>query len=197
MVRREKLLRMSVTARANELEEIRFRVVVPLPAHRERPAVDIVVPVFNEEPDLETCVRRLHTFLDQEIPFSARITIADRASTDGTAAIMRRLAAELPRVRLLTLNETGRGRALAAAWMTSDARVVASVDVDPLIDLAPLRPRVAALMSGRTEISVSGNVALRTDAAHRLIPRVASRGRLFEAELVARAARAGMRIEMH
>lgn len=188
---------MSVMARTNELEEIRFRVVVPLPAHRERPAVDVVVPVLNEELNLETCVRRLHTFLHQEIPFSARITIADRASTDGTAEVARRLAAELPCVRLLTLNESGRGRALAAAWMTSDARVVACIDVDPLIDLAPMLPRIAALMSGRTEISVRGNVALRTDAAHRLIPRVASRGLFFETELIARGARAGMRIEMH
>ncbi|MEA2567646.1 MAG: hypothetical protein QOD49_2823, partial [Actinomycetota bacterium] len=51
-----------------------------------RPAVEIVVPVFNEEQDLATSIRRLHAFLGSSFPFSARVTIADNGSTDGTWA---------------------------------------------------------------------------------------------------------------
>ncbi len=57
--------------------------------------LEVVVPVHNEEVDLEPCVRRLRAHLDRSIPYPARITIADNASTDSTLAMARRLAAEL------------------------------------------------------------------------------------------------------
>lgn len=71
--------------------------------------LDIVIPVYNEEHDLEPCVRRLHAFLANEVPYSARITIADNASTDGTLKIAHRLSRELVGVDVLHLEEKGRG----------------------------------------------------------------------------------------
>ncbi len=59
------------------------------------PVLDIAVPVFNEEAELEASVRRLHTYLADSLPYTARITIVDNASTDGTVLIAHRLAAEL------------------------------------------------------------------------------------------------------
>jgi hypothetical protein len=56
----------------------------PLPAHHPDPVLDVVVPVFNEENDLEPCVRRLHAHLAETFPYPFRITIADNASTDRT-----------------------------------------------------------------------------------------------------------------
>ena len=47
--------------------------------------LDVVVPVYNEETDLEPCVRRLHAYLSAHFPYPFRITIADNASTDTTA----------------------------------------------------------------------------------------------------------------
>jgi hypothetical protein len=44
------------------------------------PVLDVVVPVFNEEADLEPCVRRLHAHVAR-FPFRTRITVADNAST--------------------------------------------------------------------------------------------------------------------
>ncbi len=41
-----------------------------------------------------------------------------------------RLAAELEGVRFMHLDEKGRGRALRSAWTSSDARVLAYMDVD-------------------------------------------------------------------
>ena len=49
--------------------------------------LDIVIPVFNEERDLPTAVRRLHAFLAAGVPYPARITVADNASTDGALAV--------------------------------------------------------------------------------------------------------------
>jgi len=143
-------------------------VAVVFPLTRVRPAlevvagvpeVDVVIPVYNEERDLAQNVRRLHAYLRDEFPFAARITIADNASTDGTWSVAMRLAAELPNVRPLHLNEKGRGRALAAAWLTSDARVVAYMDVDLSTKLSALLPLVAPVLSGHSEISIGSRLA--------------------------------------
>src|SRR2546423_925044 len=86
-------------------------------APRETPAsaplVDVVIPVYNEEADLERSVRRLHTYLTLAFPFPSRVTIADNASTDGTWPIALRLAHELRGVQAVHLPEKGRGGALA------------------------------------------------------------------------------------
>ncbi|MBB3733995.1 glycosyltransferase [Nonomuraea dietziae] len=73
------------------------------------PVLDVVVPVHNEEIDLEPCVRRLHEHLRHDFPYAFRITVADNASTDATPRIAARLAAELPEVSSVRLAAKGRG----------------------------------------------------------------------------------------
>jgi glycosyltransferase involved in cell wall biosynthesis len=119
-----------------------------------RTVLDIVVPVYNEEVDLEPSVRRLHAHLTSEFPYPFRITIADNASTDATPLIARRLAAQLPSVSVLRLREKGRGRALRAAWTASNADVLAYCDVDLSTDLAALLPLVAPLLSGHSDLAI-------------------------------------------
>ena len=129
------------------------------PAHVAGLDLDVVVPVYNEQDDLEGCIRRLHAYLGASIPFSSQITIADNASTDGTAQIATRLAAELANVRVVHLAQKGRGRALRAAWSTSSARVLVYMDVDLSTDLDGLLPLVAPLLSGHSDISIGSRLA--------------------------------------
>ncbi|WP_255450394.1 bifunctional glycosyltransferase family 2/GtrA family protein [Skermania sp. ID1734] len=122
------------------------------------PVLDIAVPVYNEEADLERCVRRLHDFLAVHVPYTARITIADNASRDDTLAIARRLASELDGIRVIHLDQKGRGRALRAAWSTSDAQIVAYLDVDLSTDLNALMPLVAPLISGHSDVAIGSRL---------------------------------------
>src|SRR4051812_45085681 len=122
----------------------------PEPAY----AVDIVVPVYNEERDLEPSIQRLHAFLRDGFPLPARITIADNASSDGTHQQALDLADELAGVRVVRLDQKGRGRALHAAWSTSDAPVLAYMDVDLSTDLTALLPLVAPLLSGHSDVAI-------------------------------------------
>jgi glycosyltransferase involved in cell wall biosynthesis len=139
---------------------------LPLPApHPARdavtasPQVEVVVPVYDEEGALATSIHRLHGFLSTSFPFSWRILIADNGSTDRTLAIARRLADELPGVRVLRLSEKGRGRALRAAWTGSDAAVLAYMDVDLSTDLRALLPLVAPLLSGHSDLAIGTRLA--------------------------------------
>src|SRR5216683_4936941 len=165
---------MSMNTRETKTEDVHFRVIALLPTpvpNLHRPALDIVAPVHNQAQELARAVRRLRSFLRMAFPFSARITIADCASTDSTRDVV------------------------TAAWMTSDARIVASADAGLDIDVSGLPQLIAPVISGHSEISVGARFkALRADVARLLIPTVLNRTWFFDTELLMRARRAGMRI---
>ncbi|MCT7656868.1 bifunctional glycosyltransferase family 2/GtrA family protein [Mycobacterium sp. CPCC 205710] len=118
------------------------------------PVLDVVIPVYNEQAVLSDSVHRLHRHLREQFPFPARITIADNASTDETPCVAAELAAELGDVRVMRLQQKGRGRALHAVWTQSDAPVLAYMDVDLSTDLAALAPLVAPLISGHSDLAI-------------------------------------------
>jgi putative flippase GtrA len=122
------------------------------------PLLDLVVPVYNEEDALDPSIRRLTAHL-AEMPFTWRVSIVDNASTDRTHQVASELAAELDGVRVLHLDEKGRGRALRAAWTASDADVVAYTDVDLSTDLVALEPLVEAVTTGGFDIAIGSRLA--------------------------------------
>jgi putative flippase GtrA len=124
------------------------------PSAPPSPRVEIVVPVFNEQDVLARSIRRLHDHLTVHMPFTWRIVIADNASSDQTPLIAAALAADLAGVDVLELSQKGRGRALRAAWMASDAEVVCYMDVDLSTDLRALLPLIAPLVSGHSDIAI-------------------------------------------
>jgi len=132
---------------------------VEVEAGAAAPAVDIVVPVYNESAGLDASIRRLHDYLTTRFPLSWAITIADNASTDDTLAVALRLAKDLHSVRVLHLPDKGRGRALRAAWTTSASPVVAYMDVDLSTDLDALLPLVAPLLSGHSDVAIGTRLA--------------------------------------
>ncbi|MGZ4620311.1 MAG: glycosyltransferase [Frankiaceae bacterium] len=122
-------------------------------------AVELVVPVHNEQAHLEANIVRLHDYLKASFPFTCRITIADNASTDATWRIAVSLAARIPAVRAVHLDQKGRGRALRTVWSASDAAVLAYMDVDLSTDLAALLPLVAPLLSGHSDVAIGSRLA--------------------------------------
>jgi putative flippase GtrA len=126
---------------------------------RTAPQVDIVVPVRDEERDLGPSVRRIEAYLRTRFPFSARITIADNGSSDGTWAAALALASELDAVRAVRLEQPGRGRALRSIWLANDADVLAYMDVDLSTDLNALLPLVAPLLSGHSDVAIGTRLA--------------------------------------
>lgn len=123
------------------------------------PALDVVVPVYNEEAGVQSCVERLHTYLTQNFPYRFRITIADNASIDRTFELATQLASRYPEVEAVHMDQKGRGRALRAVWSASDATVLAYMDVDLSTDLSALLPLVAPLLSGHSELAIGSRLA--------------------------------------
>jgi putative flippase GtrA len=140
------------------------------------PVVDVVVPVHDEEADLEPCLRRLHAHLSTQLPYPFRITVAENASTDHTVAVARRVAAELAGIEVLVLTEPGRGRALRTAWLASPAAVLVYMDVDLSTDLAALLPLVAPLISGHSDLAIGTRLAPSSRVVRGAKREVISRG---------------------
>jgi putative flippase GtrA len=122
-------------------------------------ALDVVVPVYNEQQTLARSIRVLHAYLTDQFDEPWRITIANNASTDNTAAIADALTTELPGVNAVHLVEKGRGRALKRVWLDSPAEVVAYVDVDLSTDLRALPPLVAPLLSGHSDVAIGSRLS--------------------------------------
>ncbi|MEV8214310.1 bifunctional glycosyltransferase family 2/GtrA family protein [Leifsonia sp. NPDC077715] len=117
-------------------------------------ALDVVVPVFNEQATLESSIQRLHDYLTRSVGWSWRITIADNASTDATPALADALADALPGVVAVHFPLKGRGRALKHVWLASPAQVLVYLDEDLSTDLAALPPLVAPLLSGHSDLAI-------------------------------------------
>ena len=122
-------------------------------------ALEVVVPVFDEQDSLAASIRTLHAYLTAEFDLPWSITIADNASTDATLDVATLLTYELENVEILHLEEKGRGRALKSAWLASTAKVVAYVDVDLSTDLRALPPLIAPLLSGHSDVAIGTRLA--------------------------------------
>ena len=121
--------------------------------------VEIVVPVYNEAAQLAERITALRGFLDESFPFRALVTIVDNASTDDTYEVATALAAVVPGVAAMRLSRKGRGYALRVAWSTSQAPVVAYMDVDLSTSLSALLPLVAPLLSGHRDVTIGSRLA--------------------------------------
>ena len=116
--------------------------------------VELVIPVLNEEEQLEPSIRRLLAAPIDGWPTGIRIVIADNGSTDRTPDIARRLAHEFSQVCHLRLEERGRGRALKMAWSESDADILAYMDVDLSTGLEAFPRLLAPLISAKVDVSI-------------------------------------------
>jgi len=124
-----------------------------------RVRVDIVIPVYNEESDLEPSVTRLRQFLLDNVDYDWRIVVADNASTDDTLQIAKGLAERFTgQVTYLHLEQKGRGRALRRAWTESDADIVSYMDVDLSTGLGALRPLIDSLIDSEYDIAIGSRL---------------------------------------
>jgi glycosyltransferase involved in cell wall biosynthesis len=128
-------------------------------AENTAPAVEIVIPVYNEQRALEPSVRKLHRYMKREFTFPFQITIADNASVDTTLERARALAVELAEVEVLHLERKGRGRALRAAWARSEADVVGYMDVDLSTELSALPSLLVPLLQDRADVAIGSRLA--------------------------------------
>jgi glycosyltransferase involved in cell wall biosynthesis len=121
--------------------------------------VDAVIPVYNEAHVIERSVATLSDFLRQHLPYDWRIVIADNASTDRTLEVAEGIGHANRRVTVLHLDQKGRGRALKAAWLGSDADVLSYMDVDLSTDIRAYPALVRAIAEQGYDVATGSRLA--------------------------------------
>jgi glycosyltransferase involved in cell wall biosynthesis len=125
----------------------------------KKPKVEITVPVYNEEKELEKNLNILLRFCEKELSsFDWSITIADNASTDKTPIIAAKLAKKNQQLHLLRLEQKGRGKAVKMAWSKSKADLCVYMDLDLSTDLKHL-PQILYKLQNGYDIAIGSRLA--------------------------------------
>jgi glycosyltransferase involved in cell wall biosynthesis len=142
----------------------------------KRVRVDAVIPVYNEQQDLESKVLTLRQYLADHVSYDWRIVVADNASTDRTLEIATTLAARYPgQINAIHLDQKGRGRALRKAWTESDAAVVSYMDLDLSTDLSAFVPLIDSLLTGEYDVAIGSRLKMGARVTRGLKREVISR----------------------
>ena len=123
-----------------------------------RPFIDIVVPVLNEEKILQKSIMTLDEYMAKHLPYRYQITIADNGSQDKTLEIAKNLAEKHQSVRVVSLAERGRGRALKRVWQNSPADILAYMDVDLSTSLDDFLPMIQPLVAGEAGVAIGSRL---------------------------------------
>ncbi len=84
-------------------------------------SLSIIIPAFNEESRLPVTIEALKTYLATQQFAFLEVVVVDDGSRDGTAALVERVAAEWPVVRLLR-NPGNRGKGFSVRHGMLDAK---------------------------------------------------------------------------
>ena len=91
----------------------------------------LVIPTYNEAPVIRETLDTLIFALEKGLAVHGHewnIIVADNASVDDTAEIVRAISHD--RVSVLMLSEKGKGRALRAGFLVADGDIVGFTDAD-------------------------------------------------------------------
>lgn len=124
-----------------------------------KPTVEITIPVYNEEKELEVNIKKLAEFASKNLTkYDWKITIADNASSDNTPIIAANISKNNSRVQLFRLEEKGRGGAVKRAWSSSEADYCVYMDLDLSTDLKHL-PNILKALENGSDIAIGSRLA--------------------------------------
>jgi glycosyltransferase involved in cell wall biosynthesis len=136
------------------------------------PEVSLIVPVFNEEENLPVLAGEIEAAM-AATPYAYEIVYVDDGSTDGSPEVLRRLADEEPRARILRLRRnSGLSAALDAGFRHARGEVLVSLDSDLQNDPADI-PRLLAELAG-CDVVCGVRARRRDDWLRRISSRVAN-----------------------
>lgn len=114
----------------------------------EAPRLSVVIPVFNEQDNLEPLLAELSPVLDG-LGLAWEVLFVNDASTDASAQILARLAAGEPRLRVITHRiNSGESAGQASGFRAARGELVLTMDADLQNDPADIPRYLAALDTG-------------------------------------------------
>jgi glycosyltransferase involved in cell wall biosynthesis len=118
------------------------------PSVKTFPGLSVVIPVYNESENVVACLDELAEVLgSQERPYE--VIVVDDGSTDGTAALLRRMTAERSYLRAVFFRRNfGQTAAFDAGFRAAAGEVVVTIDGDLQNDPRDIPAMVEKLEEG-------------------------------------------------
>ncbi|MBR2718213.1 MAG: glycosyltransferase family 2 protein [Clostridia bacterium] len=117
-----------------------------------QPVVSVVIPVYNGEKVLQACVRSV---LEQDAE-GMELIIVDDGSTDGTWALLERLAAEDGRVRPIHQANGGVSSARNTALRHCRGEFIRFVDADDVLPPGSMRTLLEKARDNGSDLVIAG-----------------------------------------
>jgi glycosyltransferase involved in cell wall biosynthesis len=112
----------------------------------EQPYLSLIIPVHNEARRLETALQQVEGFIRQQL-YSVEVILVENASTDATVEIARSWQPRMPQLRLLCLEQPGKGNAVRAGMLAARGanRFMADTDFSmPIAEISRFFPYLEA-----------------------------------------------------
>ncbi len=123
--------------------------------------LSVLVPAYNEQPTIEGVLRQV---LALEVCLK-ELVVVDDGSTDGTAAIVERLAAEDARVRFVSMERNcGKTAAIARAIQEASGDILIIQDADLEYDPAEIPEVIAPILRGQADVVYGSRFMVRKAA---------------------------------
>ena len=137
----------------------------------------IIVPLKNEEESVAALAREIADAM-ATIPMSWECLWVNDGSTDGTLAVLERLAADTPQFRIIDLDANyGQSAALATGFAHAHGRVFGTLDGDGQNDPHDFPMLLERLAKGDVDMVNGVRVARRDTVVRRVSSRIANKVR--------------------
>lgn len=141
----------------------------------QKPTLTIVIPVYNEEPILQSAVVDLIDRM-QEVNINYRLVLAENGSRDGTRELAAKLAERFPQVSFFSYGTPGNGNygaALKKGILDAESEYVICDEID-LCDTDFYVRALAELESGRADLVIGSKAMAGAQDERPMIRRAAT-----------------------
>lgn len=142
-------------------------------ASASAPDVTIVIPIYNEEPILQSAVIELIDRLD-ELDFTYELLLAENGSRDRTVEIATKLAERFPQVRTFSFGQPNYGGALRRGMLEARGEYVLCDEID-LCDTDFHSRALAILRKGDADLVVGSKAMKGASDERPLVRRLGTR----------------------
>jgi glycosyltransferase involved in cell wall biosynthesis len=121
--------------------------------------LSIVIPAYNEELRLGPTLERLHRFLAAQ-DLTWEIVVVDDGSKDGTVALVERLAADIPGLRVIASTPNrGKGGVVRIGMLAAHGAIRVMCDADGSMPAEELPKLLGPLRTGAVDVAIGSRYA--------------------------------------
>ena len=113
--------------------------------------LSVIIPCYNEEKTLQTCVERVLQIEDESLRLE--LIIVDDASVDNSVEVAQKLVAAYPQCKLITSSRNmGKGAALRTGFQHANGDFTAIQDADLEYNPVELKQLIQPLVEGKADV---------------------------------------------